>query len=504
MTKNIVIYSDGTGQDGGVRPEQRTSNVYKMYRSSRIHPDNAINPAQQVCFYDPGLGTEDTVSGLTGIMRWIDKLLQSVTGRGITKNMIDCYEFIINHYEAGDRIYLIGFSRGAYTVRCLANTIMLCGIPTKAENSPLLRYRKQVRDIAKEAVETVYEHGAGHARADYETERDEQARRFRAKHGSNYVGQDDDKDRSNAAAYFIGVYDTVAALGATGRRRLLIKAGLTVLFALFASVAAGVLAVGPAFLASHYFEVGFLTLQLSITAALLVSSVIWFLYRQRAQYTKTINDFPKMGQKRSHQAEWKSGNFDRLLSKYVGTARSANAIDETRKDFDRVTWGQPDSTQLSQAWFAGNHSDIGGSYPETESRLSDISLQWMLEEILQLDHPIIFGPITVNGVPMAGTGTSGTPLHLYPDGGSVQHSEIAGTRDAIDALRERLPRIFRGLLASANYAVITRAVRTNARVHPSVMERFALVDVIDCAGGEPCKYRPEALRGHDEYKDFYS
>jgi uncharacterized protein (DUF2235 family) len=55
MPKNIVVYSDGTGQDGGVRPEQRVSNVYKMYRASRVHPDNAIDPVQQVCFYDPGL-----------------------------------------------------------------------------------------------------------------------------------------------------------------------------------------------------------------------------------------------------------------------------------------------------------------------------------------------------------------------------------------------------------------------------------------------------------------
>ena len=56
MPKNIVVYSDGTGQDGGVRPEQRISNVYKMYRSSRVHPDNAIDPTEQVCFYDPGSG----------------------------------------------------------------------------------------------------------------------------------------------------------------------------------------------------------------------------------------------------------------------------------------------------------------------------------------------------------------------------------------------------------------------------------------------------------------
>ncbi|MET4802837.1 DUF2235 domain-containing protein [Bradyrhizobium sp. LB11.1] len=503
MPKNIVVYSDGTGQDGGVRPEQRISNVYKMYRSSHVHPDNAMDPTEQVCFYDPGLGTDSGASGLTGVMRKIDKLLQSVTGRGITKNMADCYEFIINHYEDGDRIYLIGFSRGAYTVRGLANTIMLCGIPTKAENGSLLRYRKQVHDIAREAVETVYEHGAGHARADYETERDEQARRFRAKYGCNFVGEDADKDRSNAAAYFVGVFDTVAALGASGMRRFLIQTGLTVLFGGVASLASAVLAILPSLVAKYYLGFGFWWPELAISAALVILAVVWFLYRQRAQYTKTIYDFPTKGEKRSHQAEWKSENFDRLLSRYVGTARSANAIDERRKDFDRVTWGQPDSTQLSQCWFAGNHSDIGGSYPETESRLSDISLQWMLEETLRLDHPIKFGPVTVNGEAVAGTGTAGTPLNLYPDGRSVQHSEIAGTRDAIDAFRERLPRILRGLLAHANYEIIKRSILPQANVHPTVKDRFALKVVIDCAKDTVGDYRPEALREHVDFKQFY-
>ena len=36
MPKNIVIFSDGTGQDGGVRPEQRVSNIQEMSRIARV------------------------------------------------------------------------------------------------------------------------------------------------------------------------------------------------------------------------------------------------------------------------------------------------------------------------------------------------------------------------------------------------------------------------------------------------------------------------------------
>src|SRR6202044_3757286 len=111
-------------------------------------------------------------------------------------------------------------------------------------------------------------------------------------------------------------------------------------------------------------------------------------------------------------------------------------------------------------------------------RLSDISLQWMMEEILKLDHPIKFGPVTVNGEAV-GTGTTGTPLHLYPDATNMQHSEIAATRDTIDAFRERLPRILRRLLANANYEIIKRSILPQARIHPTVKERFALETIID-------------------------
>ena len=150
MPKNIVVYSDGTGQDGGIRPEQRVSNIYKMYRASRVSFENAIDPAVQP--YDPGLGTDIGATAMTAPMRFVQKLVSSVDGRGILTNMADCYTFILDHYKPGDRIVLFGFSRGAYTVRSVADLLRLCGVPTKAPDGELPRFRKRTRQIAEETV----------------------------------------------------------------------------------------------------------------------------------------------------------------------------------------------------------------------------------------------------------------------------------------------------------------------------------------------------------------
>ena len=229
--------------------------------------------------------------------------------------------------------------------------------------------RKATRDIADEAVIKVYEYGAGSPRGgDYEKDRFELARRFRRKYRSG------DDLSSNVAPHFIGVFDTVASLGATGPKWWGIAAGLTILAVLVAAV--------PAVLSDLAFGTGYwrpFLATLSLTAA-------FVLWRWLPTAVKTITDSPVNGKARWHIAQWRSGNYDQLLSGHVGYARHALSIDETRADFPRVRWGSRDGVRkkvqgepdpLIQMWFAGNHSDIGGSYPEAESRLSDVALQWM-------------------------------------------------------------------------------------------------------------------------------
>jgi uncharacterized protein (DUF2235 family) len=506
MPKNIVVYSDGTGQDGGARPEQRISNIYKMYRISRDHAETGIDPSRQVVFYDAGLGTDIGATALTTPVRFVQKLLGSVTGAGIKRNIADCYEFIVNHYEEADRIFLFGFSRGAYTVRSLANLLMLCGVPTKTPAGPLLRYRKAVKDITWEAVDTVLEHGAGHPRAEFEGERLELARRFQLKYGSG------DGSDANVAPYFVGVFDTVAALGASGLRYLVIQVGLAAGVAAAAFAAGFLPAVLIALLCSWWFGAGFMLTGFVTQVAIIAAALASFWYWQNKATTKTIVDYPKPGESHSHQAVWKGENFDRLLSRHVAFARSANAIDETRKDFDRVGWGGSDEgaprfpghERFRQWWFAGNHSDVGGSYPEPESRLSDIALEWMCREAVAVPDGLITGPIFVDGRKMEGAGDAGLALNIYPGAAGVQHCEIAGMRDTLDGFVDKLPKWswLRNLVGRQNWQTKIRDINAAGKVHPTVQQRFDLPYVVQCAAGLG-PYRPDALVHHEDFKRYY-
>lgn len=458
MTKNILIYADGTGQAGGLKPDQALSNVYKLYRATRTGPDSPINPGAQVAFYDAGLGTDvDSERIPFRFLRTLRKFASSATGVGITNNIVDCYAAVLKHYEPGDRIYLFGFSRGAYTARCVAGVLNLCGVPTHdMGGAPLPRYGSRLSAIAREAVQSVYEHGAGKKRSMYESEREEKARRFRSKYGAG------DDAESNTAPYFIGVFDTVAALGARGLRRWLMLGSLALAFAVLPSVGLTLF--------------GYPQAVFPFLAGLLIVAAVQML-RVRL---KIISNYPSKGQFRWHLAGWRSGFYDRFLDRRVRYARHALAIDELRADFARVEWGingdiptraEGDPEWFQQIWFAGCHSDIGGSYPEDESRLSDVALQWMVEQASSLPHPIVIDH---------------SKLYLFPSAVGMQHCEVGRMLDKYPAW---VPARWR-----RGWGVKMRAEVLGAPLHPTVLDRFSATDVLQC--GHVRAYRPDALR-HD-------
>ena len=65
--------------------------------------------------------------------------------------------------------------------------------------------------------------------------------------------------------------------------------------------------------------------------------------------------------------------------------RHAISIDERRCYFQSNLWGaQLPGQDLKQVWFAGVHSDVGGSYPQMQSGLSQMALEWMICEATPL------------------------------------------------------------------------------------------------------------------------
>lgn len=127
MPKNIVLCCDGTANQFA---RDRT-NVVKLY-SALIHDTPA-----QVTYYHPGIGTMEPFGALSPLTRRITRLLGMAFGYGLENDVRDAYVFIMQTYEPGDRIYLFGFSRGAFTVRVVASLIRMYGV-IRHGNEPLV------------------------------------------------------------------------------------------------------------------------------------------------------------------------------------------------------------------------------------------------------------------------------------------------------------------------------------------------------------------------------
>jgi uncharacterized protein (DUF2235 family) len=120
MGKNVVVCCDGTANQFA----KNNTNVVKLY--STLVSDSA----HQVIFYHPGVGTWEAPGALTDIARRLTILAGQAFGYGLESDIAAAYTFIMHNYRKadGDRLFLFGFSRGAYTVRAVASLLHMCGI----------------------------------------------------------------------------------------------------------------------------------------------------------------------------------------------------------------------------------------------------------------------------------------------------------------------------------------------------------------------------------------
>lgn len=203
MSKNIALFIDGTWEQQGVGPP---TNVQRLHALAQAQDA----PGVQVTHYLRGVGTN--AGPFRRVARWqaqarlrqesphpaaglVRTPLGGITGLGLSSRIREAYAFLVAHYEPGDRLYLFGFSRGAFAVRSLAGFIDTVG----------LLLRAHLCDV--EAAWRLYA-------SEDEAQRRRLARFLRRLTGAGGA----DAERGNILPiHLIGVWDTVAALGLPGR-----------------------------------------------------------------------------------------------------------------------------------------------------------------------------------------------------------------------------------------------------------------------------------------------
>lgn len=200
--KNIVLCSDGTGNSGGKGYE---TNVWRLFRSLDLN-GHIWDPmlCEQLAYHNDGVGTRDNP---------IHRIWGQATGWGLSQNIRQLYLFLVNNYEPGDRIYIFGFSRGAYTARSLAGLIAMCGVLDRRsyEVDHLETLAGQAIDILRSAFirgvsKAVFSEQtlATHYKKVAQT-----AREFRLEHAVPINGS----ETCETPIEFVGVWDTVDAYG---------------------------------------------------------------------------------------------------------------------------------------------------------------------------------------------------------------------------------------------------------------------------------------------------
>ncbi|PKC03007.1 hypothetical protein RhiirA5_363620, partial [Rhizophagus irregularis] len=114
MGRNIVVMCDGTWNN----PNSQT-NVFTLYKEL-IERDY-----EQHVLYIDGIGI--------GELAW-NFIVDGAMALSLDNKIKEGYRFIVDHYHPDDDIWLFGFSRGAYTARCIAGMLRNCGILNREIN----------------------------------------------------------------------------------------------------------------------------------------------------------------------------------------------------------------------------------------------------------------------------------------------------------------------------------------------------------------------------------
>lgn len=276
MAKRLIVFCDGTWNQADQKTRDGKpcpTNILKLFEATQSEGKDG---AAQTALYLSGVGT-----------RWDERLMGGGFGYGISDNIKTAYAFIVSNYEPGDGIYLFGFSRGAFTARSISGLIRNMGV-----------LRRDRLHLVNEA---------------YDHYRDADPK----------WAPDQDLPKTFIAAnchpicdiHFLGVFDTVGALGAPFGKLLA--------------------AITNALFKTQFHDVKLSSMVLSAFHALSIDEHRW-------PFRPTL---------------WK------LNETHLARCKEAKEKGKPRP--------------YAHKWFPGVHSNVGGGYENTG--LSDCALDWMAQ-----------------------------------------------------------------------------------------------------------------------------
>ncbi|KAI6017467.1 hypothetical protein EDC04DRAFT_478799 [Pisolithus marmoratus] len=358
--RTLVLCFDGTGDqfDGD------NSNIVQFF--SMLKKDD---PSQQMVYYQAGIGTYTIPQIATPTYAKLSKTIDMMVGKNLNAHVMGGYEFLMQNYEAGDKICLFGFSRGAYTARALAGMLHKVGLLPRCNHQQVpFAYKMYSKDDDEGWKQSTAFKKAFSIDVDIE---------------------------------FVGVWDTVNSVGIIPRRLPFTKGNNKIRYFRHA------LALDEhrvRFMPNFYNRSSEADNKLGVQKGEMPRSVKKH-QTVHLPYDKLIQEISNSN---GHHHEASLQDLERRYSQSI-----------TQTDFDEV-------------WFSGCHCDVGGGSVKngTRNSLARIPLRWMIREIFKAEVGILFHRSMFNQI---GMDPSTLYPHVIPRPPAIFNSPIKADVDVPSA-----------------------------------------------------------------------
>ncbi|KAG8974052.1 hypothetical protein FRC05_007968 [Tulasnella sp. 425] len=255
-------------------------------------------------------------------------------------HIMDGYRFLMKHYQQGDKVCMFGFSRGAYTARCLAGMLSKVGLLLPDNDQMVASAYERYLDTSPSGTDL--------------------AKKFKKAFSIH------------CHIEFLGVWDTVASVGIITSKNLPLTANNKLIKTFRQALALD--ERRTKFRPNPWHE--------QFRSSGMASSVVQGLAEIYMSLITTC-----IGNQSAMDA------MSRPVTAVAPRPEDLNAVDDDEQDV------LPEmKTDVKEVWFVGGHSDVGGGNvdPDARNRISDPPLAWMINQIILSGAPIYFDEASVN------------------------------------------------------------------------------------------------------------